>query len=79
MCPPSLLPLVQSLSGTLANIDFEHERELQRVNRSKVDGLLKEELRITLAQRHQERREPYVQQLAKLRACAEGMADSGTA
>jgi hypothetical protein len=66
----SLVPLVQSLSGTLANIDFEHERELQRLLQIKGDPSVTEQPRTKLTQRHQERREPYIQQLALLRARA---------
>jgi hypothetical protein len=72
-------PLIESLSETLANIDLEHMRELQRVNRSKAEPSLKNELRKTLSLRHQERREPYVQQLATLNARARGIRDSEAA
>jgi hypothetical protein len=48
--PVSVQPLIQSLSGTLANLDSEHARELQKLDRSKADRSLKEQLRATLAQ-----------------------------
>jgi len=62
---PSLLPLMQSLLATLANIDAEHEHEVGRVTRSSAQASLKAHLLAKLKQRH--RREPYVQQLAVLK------------
>ena len=63
---PALLPLMQSLLTTLANIDAEHEHEVGRVTRSTAPASLKPHLLAKLTERHRERREPYVQQLAIL-------------
>ena len=64
--PPSLLPLMQSLLTTLANIDAEHEHEVEQVTRSSPPASLKPHLLAKLIERHRERRAPYVQQLAIL-------------
>ena len=64
---PALQPLMQSLLITLANIDFEHEHEIAKVTRSSAQASFKPHLLAKLKQRHRERREPYVQQLAVLK------------
>ena len=63
---PSVLPLMQSLLATLANIDFEHEHEVERVTRSSAPASLKAHLLAKLTERHRERRTPYVGELAVL-------------
>ena len=63
---PSLLPLMQSLLATLANIDAEHEHEVERATRSSAPASLKAHLLAKLSERHRERRAPYVRQLAVL-------------
>lgn len=63
---PDLQPLLQSLLGTLADIDFEHERECDTINSRAMDMNLKIRLLEKLRQHHRERREPYIQQLAIL-------------
>ena len=65
---PSILPLMQTLLATLADIDFAHQCELQRVAESSADAALKERLRADLEARHRERRAPYVEQLVVLEA-----------
>jgi tryptophanyl-tRNA synthetase len=66
MYSPDLQPLLQSLLGTLADIDFEYERERDNVNGRTMDMSLKIRLLEKLKQHHRERREPYLQQLAIL-------------
>jgi hypothetical protein len=66
MYSPDLQPLLQSLLGTLADIDFEYERERDNVNGRAMDMNLKIRLLEKLKQHHRERREPYLQQLAIL-------------
>ena len=66
MYSPDLQPLLQSLLGTLADIDFEHEREHDMVTRSTHEVNLKRRVLEKLKQHHRERREPYIQQLALL-------------
>jgi hypothetical protein len=63
---PDLQPLLQSLLATLADIDFEHEREHDMVSRRTHDVNLKTRVLEKLKQQHRERREPYIQQLAIL-------------
>jgi hypothetical protein len=66
MYSPHLQPLLQSLLGTLADIDFEYERERDNVNGRTLDTNLKIRLLEKLKQHHRERREPYLEQLAIL-------------
>jgi hypothetical protein len=66
MYSPALQPLLQSLLATLANIDFEYERERDRLNGSARDADLKMRLLKKLERQHHERREPYIRQLATL-------------
>jgi hypothetical protein len=66
MYSPDLQPLLQSLLGTLADIDFEYERERDNVNGRAMDMNLKIRLLEKLKQHHRQRREPYLQQLAVL-------------
>jgi hypothetical protein len=75
---PSILPLVQSLAATLADMDFVHQRELEAIDGGRGDAALKERRRRALERAHWERRAPYVQQLAVLRCRAdEGRAEIG--
>lgn len=66
MYSPHLLPLLQSLLATLADIDFEHERELEKINKNQTDTNLKIKVIEKLKAQHCERREPYIRQLAIL-------------
>jgi tryptophanyl-tRNA synthetase len=66
MYSPELQPLLQSLLATLADIDFEHERERDNINGRAMDMNLKIRLLEKLKQHHRERREPYLEQLAIL-------------
>jgi hypothetical protein len=66
MYSPDLQPLLQSLLGTLADIDFEYERECDNINGRTMDMNLKIRLLEKLKQHHRQRREPYLQQLAIL-------------
>jgi hypothetical protein len=63
---PELQSLLQALLGTLADIDFEYERECDHLNCRTMDMNLKIRLLEKLKQHHRERREPYLQQLAIL-------------
>ena len=66
MYSPDLQPLLQSLLATLADIDFEYERECDTINGRTMDLNLKIRLLEKLKQHHRQRREPYLQQLAIL-------------
>jgi hypothetical protein len=61
-------PLLQSLLATLADLDFDFERERERVSNSTSEPKLREPLLRKLAERHRERRDPYVRHLALLQA-----------
>jgi hypothetical protein len=59
---------MQSMLATLADLDFAHERDLERLTRDSGDGELKARMRARLEARHRERREPYIRQLGVLEA-----------
>jgi hypothetical protein len=63
---PELQPLLQSLLATLADIDFEYERERDTISTRTTDMNLKIRVLEKLREHHRERREPYIQQLAIL-------------
>ncbi len=63
---PDIQPLVQSLLALLADLDFAHEYELERVEAGSAEPALKTHLRAQLEVQYRERREPYVQQLGVL-------------
>ena len=63
---PELQPLLQFLLTALADIDFEHECDMEIVRNSTADEWLKQMTIRTLQERHRERRAPYVQQLTRL-------------
>lgn len=64
---PNIQSMMQELLRTLANIDFQHEDELNKLRRSATDEELKKYIKDKLLERHRERREPYVNLLAELR------------
>ncbi len=74
MYPAELLPLLQALLATLANIDFEHESDIEIVRNSAADEWLKQTTIRRLQERHSKRRAPYVQQLERLQRQIQAMA-----
>ena len=64
--PSELRLFLQSLRATLADIDFEHESDLETVRRSSVDEWLKQTTIRKLQERHRERRMPCIAQLERL-------------
>lgn len=66
MYSPSDKPLLQSLLSTLADIDFEYEQARDKVSKNSPDLNLKIRVLEKLKAQHQERRTPYIQQLAIL-------------
>jgi hypothetical protein len=64
--PAEFLPVMQSLLATLADIDFAHEHEVEKVNSSGKDDTFKAKLITKLDQLHQERRHPYEHELLRL-------------
>jgi len=63
---PGLAPLLQSLLATLADIDFAFERDLEVVENSATDEVLKRRIVERLREQHRERRAPYVRQIDAL-------------
>jgi hypothetical protein len=61
-----LRALLQSTSCTLSNLDFEHRHEVERLERSRTDPVLKRQIIDNLNRRHRERRQPYVSLVAEL-------------
>ena len=60
--------LLQSTSRTLSNLDFEHQHEMQRVERGRTNPVLKRQIIDSLKRRHRERRQPYVVLIAELQS-----------
>jgi len=65
-----LRSILRSLRATLADIDFEHESDVETVRTSSVDEWLKQTTIRKLQERHQERRMPCVAELERLQARA---------
>ncbi len=63
---PEVLPLLQLLLATLADIDFEHESDIETVRNSSADEWLKQATIRKLQERRQKRRAPYVRKLEGL-------------
>jgi hypothetical protein len=66
--PFDLHALLQSTSRTLSNLDFEHQHEMQRIERGRSDPMLKRQITDNLKRRHCERRQPYVALIAELQS-----------
>ncbi|MBB3018450.1 hypothetical protein FHR70_001504 [Microvirga lupini] len=63
---PTFQPLLQSLLATLADLDFDYEKEREKLSNTSPDTNIKIRALEKLKTRHRERREPYIQQLAIL-------------
>lgn len=66
MYSPETKPLLQSLLSTLTDIDFEYEQARDKISKSARDLNLRIRVLEKLKAQHQERRTPYIQQLAIL-------------
>jgi hypothetical protein len=66
MYAPDILPLLQSLLKTLADIAFEHEREVERIVESELPKAAKQDRLRKLDERYRERRAPYEAEIARL-------------
>jgi hypothetical protein len=62
---PTVLPLIQSLLATLADMEFAFEQECERV-RNTTDVRLRARILKGLRAKHQARRDTYVRELALL-------------
>ncbi len=69
-----ILPLLQLLLATLADIDFEHESDIETVRNSSADEWLKHATIRKLQDRHQKRRAPYARRLDGLQKQLQAMA-----
>ncbi len=63
---PAFQPLLQSLLATLADLDFDYEKEREKLSTTSPDTNIKIRALEKLKTRHHERREPYIRQLAIL-------------
>ena len=63
---PTFQPLMQSLLATLADLDFDYEKEREKLSTTSPDTNIKIRALEKLKNRHRERREPYIRQLAIL-------------
>ena len=63
---PAFQPLLQSLLATLADLDFDYEKEREKLSNASPDTNIKIRALEKLKNRHRERRDPYIQQLAIL-------------
>ena len=63
---PAVQPLLQSLLATLADLDFDYEKEREKLSNASPDTNIKIRALEKLKNRHRERRDPYIQQLAVL-------------
>ena len=75
--PDDVQPLMQALLGTLANLDLEHQYELERLERSTMRAGLKRDIAAKLKSRHQARRAPYVDHLHALHVRRRVVAGAG--
>jgi len=64
---PSIDAMMREVLHMLGNIDFEYKVELDRIEKSTTDQDVKAYVKRKLIAAHHERREPYVELLAKLR------------
>lgn len=64
--PSELLPSLQSLLAKVADIDFEHESDVETVRSSSADDWLKQIVIKRLEEHHRQRRAPYIGQLERL-------------
>jgi hypothetical protein len=63
---PAFQPLLQSLLATLADLDFNYEKEREKLSNTSPDTTIRIRALEKLKNRHRERREPYIQQLTIL-------------
>ena len=66
MYSPSLNVMMKEVARTLGNIDFEHQVELEKVEKSASAEETKQYIREKLRASHCERRQPYVDLLNQL-------------
>ena len=72
--PPDFLPLLQLLLATLADIDYEHESDVETVRNSSAEEWLKQATIRKLQERRHQRRAPYVRKLESIQKRIQAMA-----
>jgi hypothetical protein len=63
---PDIEPMMQDLLQTLANIDFEYDVSIEKLELSATEPAFKRKIAEKLKEQHRERREPYIRLLADL-------------
>jgi hypothetical protein len=66
-------PLFEALLTTLGQFDLEYERELERIHLGSSSEVVKNRVLHRLKESHRARREPYLQQLARIHGRAAAM------
>ena len=74
MYDANLWPALQALLASLADIEFAHDRDVEAVRSSTTDEVLKRTILQKLQKQHEERRTPYVRQIAALQQRSSPMA-----
>ena len=69
----NLLPTLQSILASLADIEFAHEHDVEAVRNSSTDEVLKRTILRKLEQQHRDRCAPYVEQIAALQQCTRAL------
>jgi len=64
---PSIDSMMREVLHMLGNIDFEHEIQMDKLEKSSTDDEFKTYIKKRIRAAHHERREPYVELLTKLR------------
>ncbi|ANY76966.1 hypothetical protein BB934_00985 [Microvirga ossetica] len=62
-----ILPLLQNILAELADLDFAHEKNLNRIRQSAADDAEKSAMIVRLRRQHRDMREPFVHELTTLR------------
>jgi hypothetical protein len=63
---PDIGPMMHDLLQTLANIDFEYDMSIEKLERSATEPAFKRKIADKLKDQHRERRDPYIRLLAEL-------------
>jgi hypothetical protein len=64
--PADIQPRLQATLAVLADLDFAFESDLETIQQSAADEVLKRQAMARLHEHHRERRAPHLQQLATL-------------
>jgi len=67
MYSPNIDSMMREVLHMLGNIDFQHEVEMEKLEKSSTDQELKKYIKEKIRAAYRERREPYVSLLTELR------------